>query len=82
MSELETLQPQLEELNNNIDQQPNCIELLFERGKLHQRLGNFGAAMNDFIAIQELDPQNQQAQEYLDFLNEILNFRNLDMYNP
>jgi hypothetical protein len=38
--------------------------------------------MNDFIAIQELDPQNKEAQEYLDFLNEILNFRNLDMYNP
>ena len=82
MSELETLKQQLEELNNKIEQQPNCIELLFERGNLHQRLGNFGVAMNDFIAIQELDPQNQQAQEYLDFLNEILNFRNLDMYNP
>ena len=82
MSELETLKQQLEELNNKIEQQPNCIELLFERGKLHQRLGNFGVAMNDFIAIQELDPQNQQAQEYLDFLNEILNFRNIDMYNP
>ena len=82
MSELEVLHQQLVELNLKIEQQPNCIELLFERGKLHQRLGNFGAAMNDFIAIQELDPQNKQAQEYLDFLNEILNFRNLDMYNP
>ena len=82
MSEFEVLHQQLVELNLKIEQQPNCVELLFERGKLHHRLGNFGAAMNDFIAVQELDPQNKEARDLLEFITGILDFRNLDMYNP
>jgi hypothetical protein len=45
-------------------------------------MGNFGAAMNDFLVVQEIDPENKVAEEFIDFINEILNFRNLDLYNP
>ena len=76
------LNQKLEELSRLIDEQPKNIDLLIERGKLNHHMGNFGASMNDFLVVQEIDPQNQVASEFIDFINEIMNFRNIDMYNP
>ena len=82
MSEVKDLNQRLNELTQQIETQPQNIDLFIERGKLNHRMGNFGAAMNDFLVVQVIDPENKVAEEFIDFINEILNFRNLDLYNP
>ncbi len=53
-----------------------------ERGKLHYRLGEWGAALNDFNAALRIDDTHVEAKEFARMVQEILEFRYKDIYNP
>jgi len=61
---------------------PENIALLLERGQLHYRLSEWGAALNDFNAALRADPTRREAQQFIDMIQEILAFRYKDIYNP
>ncbi len=52
------------------------------RGKENYQHGNFGPALNDFSQALALDPGNAEVLAYIEMLNEILDFRHKDIYNP
>lgn len=53
-----------------------------ERGRNYFRAGEFGNALNEFLRAVELSPGNVEAQEFINMIYGILEFRNTDMYNP
>lgn len=61
---------------------PDDIDLLLEHGKLHYRLNEWGAALNDFNRILQLDAEHVEARQFVDLIQEILAFRYKDIYNP
>lgn len=61
---------------------PDDAALLLERGKLHFRLEEWGAALNDFNRILRTDAAHAEAQQLADMVREILEFRYKDIYNP
>jgi len=61
---------------------PENPALLLERGQLHYRLGEWGAALNDFNAVLRCDPEHREARQFIDMIQEILAFRYKDIYNP
>lgn len=62
---------------------PEHIALLETRAELHIKRQNFGAAINDFLTIQTLDPLNTKAAIQIEQLRTILKFQNTDIFeNP
>lgn len=55
---------------------------LVERGKLHYRMGEWGPALNDFNAALRIDDTHVEAKEFARMVQEILEFRYKDIYNP
>lgn len=53
-----------------------------ERGKLHYRLNEWGAALNDFNRVLQADDSHAEARQYAQMVREILEFRYKDIYNP
>ena len=72
-------------LTARIDADPEAAanaDLLVERGKLHYRLNEWGAALNDFNRALALDKEHTEARQYVEMVQEILQFRYTDLYNP
>lgn len=61
---------------------PGNTALLVERGKLHYRMGEWGPALNDFNAALRIDDTHVEAKEFARMVQEILEFRYKDIYNP
>lgn len=57
-------------------------ELYIERGKLHYRHNEWGPALNDFNRVLKLNPQHEEARQFTQMIQEILEFRYKDIYNP
>lgn len=57
-------------------------ELYIERGKCYFRQQEWGNAINDFRRAVEIDNNCQEAQQFIDMTQEILEFRYKDIYNP
>ncbi len=55
---------------------------LCERGKRRYSRAEFGPALNDFNRLLELEPDNTEARQYVEIIQEILQFRYTDLYNP
>ena len=72
----------VETLSGRIAAEPQNTELVVERGKLHYRLGEWGPALNDFNAVLRLDAAHVEAAQYARMVQEILEFRYKDIYNP
>lgn len=72
----------INELATLIEESPNDVRLLIERGRLHHKMGLLDKAMNDFISVMHIDSENVEAQAQIDFINEIFRFRYNDLYNP
>ena len=60
----------------------DSIEYCMVKGKLEQKLQNWGKAINAFSKVIELDPENAEAQNRLHIIRNILNFWNPEMFNP
>ena len=69
-------------LDGALTAQPANTALLLERGQLHYRMNEWGAALNDFNAVLRIDPSHREAQQFVDMIQEILTFRYKDIYNP
>jgi DnaJ family protein C protein 3 len=52
----------LEFLNQKIEERPDSMDLLLERGDLHNEMENYDAALFDFATVQRKSP-NKRAQE-------------------
>lgn len=61
---------------------PDDASLYAERGKLHFRAHDFGSALNDFNRVLSLDEKNIEIKQYVKMINEILDYRYKDIYNP
>lgn len=72
----------LAELDARIAEKADDALLLMQRGKLYQKAGVNDKALNDFLKVSELDPENEEAREYIKMLREIFAFRYMDYYNP
>lgn len=72
----------ISELNSAIRENPESIDLHIKRGREHFKVHNFGAALNDFKKVCELEPDCVEAQEYIVMINEILEYRYTDILNP
>ncbi len=55
---------------------------LCERGKQRYSRAELGPALNDFNCLLELDPDNTEARQYVEMIQEILQFRYTDQFNP
>lgn len=82
MDKRKVLQGEIDILSGKIETALNDISLYLERGKLYYKVGDLDKAMNDFIWVRELAPQNDEAHQYIVMISEILNFRYAEIYNP
>ena len=69
-------------LTAQIAAEPENTELYTERGKLHYRRNEWGAALNDFNRVLQLDDSHAEARQYAQMVQEILEFRYKDIYTP
>lgn len=58
------------------------VEYLMVEGLLEQKFQNWGKAMNAFLKVLEIDPDNALAKNNLNMIQSILNFWNPEMFNP
>ena len=52
------------------------------KGKLEQKFQNWGKAINAYSKVLELEPENIEARNHLQLIQNILNFWNPEMFNP
>lgn len=69
-------------LNKAIENDPLNAEAYFYRGKVRWQSGSLPAAINDFNKTLDLKPLHNQAKVSLEMVNQIMGFRNPDLYNP
>lgn len=68
-------------IDGYLELHPNDDEALTARGIKHWSLGDRSAAINDYLAAIRINPQSRAAMA-LKAANEILDYRNTDLYNP
>ena len=64
-------------LNSN----DNCDAFLL-RGRIHYKMQKWGDSINDYYAVLELDPENQEAKSGIEMAKSILGYFTPDMFNP
>ncbi len=69
-------------LNQLIEAEPQNEALWLERGMCHYRRNEWGSALNDFRRTLEINPENQEAKQLTEMVQEILAYRYTDIYNP
>lgn len=72
----------MDNLSARIEAGEKDAVLYIERGKMHYGLNNWGAALNDFNRALQLDDANAEARQFVKMVQEILEFRYKDIYNP
>jgi len=60
----------------------NETEYYLLKGKIEQRLQNWGKAINAFTKVLEMAPENEEAMCNLQIIQNILDFWNPEMFNP
>lgn len=68
-------------LNSLIERNPNDAEALYQRGRLHWRLGQRALAISDYSSSSLINPEGK-ATYALQQAQEIENFFNPDLLNP
>lgn len=71
----------VELLTAYLEENPRDDEALTMRGLKHWSLGDRAAAINDYLAAIEINP-NSKAVEAKNATYDILNYYNKDLYNP
>lgn len=69
-------------LTEAIERTPKDDTLFVERGKLYHQKGLFDKAQNDFQRAAALNPNNKEAESFIELIQEIFNYRYKDIYNP
>lgn len=70
------------DLAARIAREPDNTSLYVERGKWHYRRNEWGNALNDFNRALSADASCAEAQQYVEMVQEILQYRYTDIYNP
>jgi len=71
----------IEALSEYVSAHPDDDEALTARGLKHWGAGKRSLAINDYLAAIKINPDSH-AREALRAANEILDYRNKDLYNP
>lgn len=71
----------VEKLTAYIDCHPDCEEAYVLRGLKYWSLGDRASSIKDYLAAIRINPESR-ANEALKAANEILDYRNKDLYNP
>jgi tetratricopeptide (TPR) repeat protein len=58
------------------------VEYWMVQGILEQKFQNWGKAINAFLKVIEIEPDNSEAKNNLHMIQSILNFWNPEMFNP
>jgi len=58
------------------------IQLLLLRGRIFYKMQKWGDAMNDYVAVLEMEPENAEANSGLEMAKSILGYFTPDMFNP
>lgn len=69
-------------LTDAIEKNPKDDMLYVERGKLYHQKGVFDKALNDFTKAAAINPENTEADSYIEIIQEIFSYRYKDLYNP
>lgn len=70
------------QLDERIGAEPANAGLLVERGRRYYRHQEWGRALNDFRRALEAAPACSEARQYIEQIEQILDFRYKDIYNP
>jgi nicotinate-nucleotide adenylyltransferase len=73
---------QIEVLTEALEQSPKDDTLYVERGKLYHQKGVFNKAQNDFQRAAAINPNNKEAESFIELIQEIFKYRYKDIYNP
>ena len=68
-------------LSEHIVQNPTDDNAYYLRGNIYRKMNLFGDALNDYHKALELNPQSP-AIVAIEILNDILEYRNMDLLNP
>lgn len=52
------------------------------RARIRFKQQDWGGAMNDFLSVLDLEPENNEAKTGLEMTQNILGYFNSDLYNP
>ena len=69
-------------LTARLEATPDDASLYVERGQWHYRRNEWGEALNDFNRVLQADDSHAEARQYAQMVQEILEFRYKDIYNP
>lgn len=58
------------------------IQMLMLRGRIFYKMQKWGDAMNDYVAVLELEPENAEANSGLEMAKSILGYFTPDLFNP
>lgn len=72
----------LEIVNRCIEQDKENTEALLLRARIRYKMQRWGDAMNDYYAVLEIDPGNQEARTGVEMAKSILGYFTPDMFNP
>jgi cytochrome c-type biogenesis protein CcmH/NrfG len=72
----------LELVNELVSNNKSNCEALILRARIQYRRQNWGAAMNDYYSVLELEPENQEAKSGIEMTKSILGYFTPDMFNP
>ncbi len=67
-------------LGEAIKAQPGDEALYFMRAEFFYKLNRYGAAINDYNKVVELNPENKEAVGKIDLIHTILRYNNTDIY--
>lgn len=58
------------------------IEALKLRAKINRKMQNWGKAINDYLIIEELEPENEEVKLSIEMCKNILGYFCKDLLNP
>lgn len=78
-----------DDLNGSLNVLAQCVtddfvdkQVFLLRGRIFFKQQNWGGAMNDFIRVLEIDPEDKEAKSGLEMTRNILGYFNPDLFNP
>lgn len=60
----------------------NSVIYFFVKGSLEQKFQQWGAAINSFQKVLELDPNHVEAKNHIYMIQSVLNYWNPETFNP
>ncbi|MEA3504153.1 MAG: hypothetical protein U9R32_03045 [Bacteroidota bacterium] len=79
MNDIKETQKRIEELSVEIEKSANVVELA-ERAGLYEHIQQPAKAINDFIKILEIEPDNGAAKTKIEMLKTTMHYQNRDIY--